>query len=815
MKISYNWLREYIKPIPSPEETSRILTSIGLEVESLEETESVKGGLKGVVVAEVLTCVKHPNADKLSITTVNLGNGIPVQVVCGAPNVRAGQKVPVATVGTVIYKGDESFTIKKSKIRDEVSEGMICAEDELGLGKDHDGIMVLDPSATPGTSASEYFGIESDFVMEIGLTPNRIDAASHFGVARDLAAFLSQTQKTELKLPSVTEFKTENKNLSIPVEILNPESCLRYSGITVSGIQVKPSPDWLKNKLSAIGLKSINNIVDITNFVLHETGQPLHAFDADEIKGKKIVVRTLPEGTQFTTLDEMGRKLSSEDLMICNAEEGMCIAGVFGGSKSGVKDTTTSVFIESACFSPVHVRKTARRHMLNTDSSFRFERGTDPNITIYAMKRAALLIKELAGGSISSEIVDVYPSPVKDFIVNLSYRNVNRLIGQEIEKEKIKSILSSLEIKIEEEKSDGLKLLVPPYRVDVRREADVIEEILRIYGYNNITIGESLHSALSYSNKPDKEKMVNLVSGFLSSNGFLEIMSNSLTRSSLYEKDAGEDKELVRISNPLSSDLNVMRKNLLYGALESLIYNVNRKNPDLRFYEFGNTYLLTDKVSSNPHDKYFEESHLALLISGDKYQANWNSPSSAGNFYQLKSYVELVLKRLGFNEGTLKVSSTLSDFYSEGLDISLNGKILVSFGKIHKNHLSIFEIKQNVYFADFSWDQVMKEIKKHSTIFTGLPKYPEVKRDLSMVLEKSVTYEQIKNAAQKAERKLLRNVVLFDVYEGDKIAAGKKSYAVSFILRDDEKTLTDQQIEKIMENILRTIEKDTGAQIRS
>jgi len=815
MKISYNWLKQYISPIPSPEETSKILTSIGLEVESLEEFESVKGGLKGIVVGEVLTCVKHPNADKLSVTTVNLGNGAPVQVVCGAPNVRAGQKVPVATVGTVLYNGDESFTIKKSKIRDEVSEGMICAEDEIGLGHSHDGILVLDPSAIPGTPASEYFKVESDFVMEIGLTPNRIDAASHFGVARDLAAYLAQSQKVELKFPDLSRFKSDNNSLSIPVEVLNHEACIRYSGITISGVEIKSSPEWLKNRLNAIGLKSINNVVDITNFVLHETGQPLHAFDADEISGNKVVVRTLTEGTHFTTLDEAVRKLSSEDLMICNANEGMCIAGVFGGARSGVKNETKNIFLESACFSPVHVRKTARRHMLNTDSSFRFERGSDPNITIPALKRAALLIKELAGGSISSGVVDVYPSPVADFEVNLSFANVSRLIGQEIEKEKIKKILASLDIKIIEETSTDLKLHVAPYRVDVRREADVIEEILRIYGYNNIQIGETVHSSLSYINKPDKDKVVNLVSDLLSSNGFLEIMSNSLTKSAYYEQEAKADKQLVRISNPLSSDLNAMRKNLLFGALESLIYNINRKNANLRLYEFGNTYLLTEKLSENPHDKYFEESHLALLLSGDKHEANWNSPSSPSNFYQLKAFTELILKRLGFNTEALKMATTQSGYFSEGLDINLNNKTLVSFGKVSKDHCNRFDIKQDVWFADFNFDFVMKELKKHTTRFVGLPKYPEVKRDLSMVLEKTVTFDEIRNASLKAEKKLLKNIVLFDVYEGDKIAAGKKSYAISFILRDDEKTLTDQQIEKIMGNIAHMLEKETGAQIRS
>ncbi len=815
MKISYNWLKEYINPIPSPEETSKILTSIGLEVESIEEFESIKGGLKGIVVGEVLTCEKHPNADKLSVTTVNIGSGEPVQVVCGAPNIRAGQKVPVATIGTTLYHGDESFSISKSKIRGELSEGMICAEDEIGLGKSHEGIMVLDPSAKPGTPASEYFKIESDFVLEIGLTPNRIDAASHYGVARDLAAFLNQTSKVELKRPDTKAFKVENNKLDIPVEVLNPDACIRYSGVTISGVEIKPSPEWLQNRLKAIGLKSINNVVDITNFVLHETGQPLHAFDADQISGKKVEVRTLPEGTLFKTLDETERKLSSEDLMICNANEGMCIAGVFGGLKSGVKDSTKNIFLESACFSPVHVRKTARRHVLNTDSSFRFERGTDPNITIYALKRAASLIKELAGGTISSEVVDVYPKPVADFELELSYKNVNRLIGQEIEKDKIKNILSSLDIKIKEETPTSLSLQVAPYRVDVKREADVIEEILRIYGYNNIHIGESVHSALSYIQKPDKEKMVNMVSDLLSSNGFLEIMSNSLTKSSYYEEETGADKELVRISNPLSSDLNAMRKNLLNGALESLIYNINRKNQDLRLYEFGNTYQLTEKRSENPHDKYFEESHLVMLVSGNKVEGNWTTQSVPSNFFQMKGFVEMVLKRLGFAMASLNVSTSQSDFYSEGLDIIVNTKVLVSFGKIHKKHSSRFDIRQDAFFADFNWDLVMKELKKHTTRFAGIPKYPEVKRDLSMVIEQAISFDQIRIAAVKAEKKLLKNVILFDVYEGEKIEAGKKSYAVSFTLRDDEKTLTDQQIEKIMENILKAIVKETGARIRA
>ena len=815
MKISYNWLKDYIKPIPSPEQTAEILTSIGLEVETFEEFESVKGSLKGVVIGEVITCIKHPNADKLSITTVNLGTGEPVRIVCGAPNVAVGQKVPVATIGTVLYKGNESFTISKTKIRGEESMGMICAEDELGLGTSHAGIMVLDPTLKPGTLASEYFNIVSDHIFEIGLTPNRIDAASHFGVARDIAAYLGQNQQVNLSKPSVESFKVENQNNIIPVEIADKQTCTRYSGLTISGITIKESPAWLKNKLRSIGLNPINNVVDITNFVMYEIGQPLHAFDADKVTGKKVVVKTLKAGTKFICLDGQEKELSSEDLMICNTQEGMCIAGVFGGIDSGVKAETKNIFLESACFSPVYVRRTSRRHLLFTDSSFRFERGSDPNITVYALKRAAILIKEIAGGEISSDIIDVYPEPINEIKINLSFKNLDRLIGQKIEKSKVISILKSLDIKVIKEDENGLDLEVATYRIDVKREADVIEEILRIYGYNNIELSKSLTSSLSFSLKPDKETINNMVSDLLSNNGFLEIMANSLTKSSYYEDEAGSNKDLVRIFNPLSSDLNSMRRTLLYGGLEALLLNTNHKNPNLKLFEFGNNYWKSDKKSDNPLDKYNEEQRLALFISGEKNEANWNTITVKSNFFQLKAYIELILKRLGFDMEKIDLNSTAEPYFSEGLDYSFKGKIIVNFGKISNQLIRNFDLKNELYYADFHWNDLIKNLEDHKTIFTELPKYPEVNRDLSMLLEKTVKFEHVKNVSLKAEKKLLKNIVLFDVYEGEKIASDKKSYAVSYTLRDDNKTLTDKEIDKIMNSITGALESELGAQIRS
>ncbi|HZL10857.1 MAG TPA: phenylalanine--tRNA ligase subunit beta [Prolixibacteraceae bacterium] len=816
MNISYRWLKEYIKLDYTADEVSAFLTQIGLEVGSMEEVETIKGGLRGLVIGEVLTCEEHPDSDHLSKTTVNIGNGEVLPIVCGAENVAAGQKVVVATVGTTLYDGDSEFKIKKSKIRGEVSEGMICAEDEIGLSASHAGIMVLDADAVPGTPASNYFKIESDFMLEVDLTPNRIDSASHIGVARDLAAFLNQKNPTSYNKPSVDAFKIDNHSLEIPVEVQNTAACPRYSGLTISNLVVKESPEWLKNKLKLIGLKPINNIVDITNFVLFETGQPLHAFDAAEIKGGKMVVRTLDAGTKFVTLDGIERELHQDDLVICNENEGMCIAGVFGGLHSGVKNTTTSIFLESAWFDSVYIRKTARRHTLSTDASFRFERGTDPNGTIYALKRATLLIKEVAGGEISSGIVDVYPNPVDDFKVDVTYSNIKRLIGVDLGKEKIKQILEALEIRIENETEEGLSLLVPPYRVDVKREVDVIEEILRIYGYNNIELPTQLNASLQYSVKPNPTKLRNLIAEMLTAQGFNEIWSNSLTKTAYYENNTVHPIEsTVKLFNPLSNDLGSMRQTLLYGGLESIAHNANRKNPDLRLYEFGNCYFHNgSKLNENPVRNYREEEHLAMFVTGDKEAANWAVPATKTSFFQLKSYVESVLKRMGFEAIKLKNEVFSNQLISEGIQYFINGKKLVEFGMISGKVLKAFDIENQVYFADFSMDTLFVELKNNKVVFAELPKYPEVRRDLALLLDKTVQFNQLRDLAFRSERKLLQSVDLFDVYEGKGIPEGKKSYAVSYILRDDEKTLNDKQIEKIMQKLVSTYERELGAQLR-
>lgn len=815
MNISYRWLKEYITIDNTAEEVAAFLTQIGLEVGSMEEVETVKGGLRGLVIGEVLTCEKHPDSDHLSKTTVNVGSEV-LPIVCGAPNVAAGQKVVVATVGTTLYDGDNEFKIKKSKIRGEVSEGMICAEDEIGLGTSHDGIMVLDPSAVPGTAASEYFKIESDYVLEVDLTPNRIDSASHIGIARDLAAYLKVKQPISYSRSSVDAFKVDNHNLQIPVEVLNTAACPRYSGVTISNVTVKESPEWLKNKLKLIGVRPINNIVDVTNFVLFETGQPLHAFDAAEIKGNKVVVRTAEAGSKFVTLDGMEREMHQDDLLICNESEGMCIAGVFGGLNSGVKDSTTAVFLESAWFDSVYIRKTARRHTLSTDASFRFERGTDPNGTIYALKRAALLIKEVAGGEISSEIVDVYPNPVADFKVDVSYANIKRLIGVDLGKEKIKQLLDALEIKIESETETGLSLLVPPYRVDVKRECDVIEELLRIYGYNNIGIPTQVNASLQYSVKPNPTKLRNLVAEMLTAQGFNEIWSNSLTKASYYDNNEVFPAEnTVKLFNPLSNDLGVMRQTLLYGGLETIAYNANRKNPDLRLYEFGNCYFYNGgNLKENPLRNYREEEHLALFISGEKEAANWLGAATPTSFFTLKSYVENVLKRFGFNPINLKIEGFSNAAISEGIQYLINGKKLVEFGIVSGKTPKAFGVENPVYYADFSMDVLFVELKNNKVLFAELPKYPEVRRDLALLLDKNIQFNQLRDLAYRSERKLLQSVDLFDVYEGKGVPEGKKSYAVSYILRDDEKTLNDKQIEKIMQKFVSTYERELGAQLR-
>jgi phenylalanyl-tRNA synthetase beta chain len=816
MNISYRWLKDYINLDSSPEEVAAYLTQIGLEVGSLEEVETVRGGLRGLVIGEVLTCEKHPDSDHLSKTTVHIGGGVVLPIICGAPNVAAGQKVVVATVGTTLYAGDSEFKIKKSKIRGEVSEGMICAEDEIGLGASHDGIMVLDPAAVPGTPASQYFKIESDFVLEVDLTPNRIDSASHIGIARDLAAFLKQNHNVSYSRPSVSDFRVDNHSLEIPVEVQNTEACHRYSGVTISNVTVKESPEWLKTKLSLIGLKPINNIVDVTNFVLFETGQPLHAFDAAAIKGRKVVVRTLDAGAKFVTLDGVERDMHPDDLMICNESEGMCIAGIFGGLHSGVKASTTSIFLESAWFDPVYIRKTARRHSLNTDASFRFERGTDPNGAIYALKRAALLIKEVAGGEISSEIVDIYPEPVGDFKVDVSFANIKRLIGVDLGREKIRHLLEALEIRIEEETETGMALLVPPYRVDVKREADVVEEILRIYGYNNIESPTQINASLQYSAKPNPAKIRNVISDLLTAQGFNEIWSNSLTKTAYYtDHSVFPLRNTVKLFNPLSNDLASMRQTLLYGGLEAIAYNANRKNADLRLYEFGNCYFYNGStLKDNPIRNYREEEHLALFVTGEKETANWAVPEIKTSFFLLKSYGENILKRLGFSVLTLKVDGFSNELIRDGIQYDINGRKLVEFGMVGSKVLKAFDIENPVYYADFSMDVLFVELKKNDVVFNELPKYPEVRRDLALLLDKPVQFNQLRDLAYRTERKLLQSVDLFDVYEGKGIPEGKKSYAVSFILRDDEKTLNDKQIEKIMQKLVSAYERELGAQLR-
>lgn len=817
MNISYKWLKDYINTDLTPEELETILTQTGLEVGGIEEVESIKGGLRGLVIGEVLTCEPHQDSDHLNKTTVNLGDGKATPIVCGAPNVAAGQKVVVATVGTILYDGDKEFKIKKSKIRGEVSEGMICAEDEIGLGKSHEGIMVLPDDAVVGTPAGEYFNVESDYCIEIDLTPNRIDGASHVGVARDLAAYLSQTEPKAYSKPSVEAFKVNDNSLIIPVELESPEACRRYSAVTISDIEIKESPEWLQNRLKIIGLNPINNVVDVTNYVMFELGQPLHAFDAAEIKGNKVIVKTVPNKTKFTTLDEVERELDENDLMICNSEEAMCIAGVFGGIKSGVKDSTTHIFLESACFDPVYVRKTARRHGLNTDASFRYERGTDPNLVIYALKRAALLIQEVAGGKISGNIVDIYPEPIEDFKVDVSYTNIIRLIGKDLGRDLIKTILTALEIKIEKEEGDVLSLAVPPYRVDVKREADVIEEILRIYGYNNVEIPLKINATLQYTEKITPVKVRNKAADILSAQGFNEIWSNSLTKADYYEnREAFNADNTVQLFNPLSADLGALRQSLIFNGLETIAYNANRKNSNIRIYEFGNCYFKDDAIQDeNPAKKYSEEEHLGIFISGNKERESWTCGQNESSFFQLKAYVENLLTRLGVKSEQLKTVGFSNDIITDGLVYTAyNKKEIAKVSIVSRKVLKEFGIEKSVYYADILMDNLYGILRNSKTSFVELPKYPEVRRDLALLLDKKINFNQITELAGKSERKLLRRIDLFDVYEGKGVPEGKKSYAVSFILRDDEKTLNEKQIEKIMNKLINTFEKELGAQLR-
>ena len=818
MKISYNWIKDYLNIDLEPARVAEILTAIGLEIEGMEEWVSVKGGLNGVVIGEVLTCKKHPDADKLSVTTVDIGGLQPLQIVCGAPNVAAGQKVPVATVGTVVFKGAESLEIRKSKIRGVLSEGMICAEDELGIGNSHDGIMVLNHDAKPGTPADSYFNIVKDHVFEIGLTPNRIDSGSHFGVSRDLAAYMNINAGLDSKavLPSVSDFKPDNNNNPYVVIIENTIDCPRYSGITISGVTIGESPDWLKNKLKAVGLNPINNVVDVTNFVQHEAGQPLHAFDADKIEGKKVIIRNLPEKSKFTTLDDVERNLSSRDLMICNSKEGMCIAGVFGGIKSGITASTKNIFLESAYFNPVAIRKTSKRHGLKTDASFRFERGADPNITIWALKRAIMLIKELAGGMISSEVVDSYPNPIKNVEVEVNFNNINRLIGKKIEPDTIKKILSLLDIEITHDDGVNMALVIPSYRVDVKQEADVIEEILRIYGYNNVEVDLHVNSTLSYPEKPNREKVINIVSDLLSANGFSEIMCNSLCPAGWYDQIEDFDKDqLVILANPLSSDLNAMRQTLLFGGLNSIIWNINRQNSDLKLYEFGHCYFY--HKSDQPYPKvtsFTEKTSLDLFITGNTGRLSWNSRTNPSDFFNIKSSVEMILSRLGVKPESLISGGTNKKYFAESSTYILNNKLVAEAGRISKSYLSKFDIGQDVYWGHIEWDYLLKMIKKHSISFSELSKYPSVKRDLALLLDRSIKFSQVRDIALRTEKNLIHDINLFDVYENDSLGKNKKSYAVSFILRDDLKTMTDKNIDKIMNNLIKAFENELNAQIR-
>ena len=808
MKISYNWLKQFIKIDWDAEKTGELLTDLGLEIEGIERYESVQGGLKGIVVGEVLTCEQHPNADRLKLTTVDIGGDTPVQIVCGAPNVAAGQKVPVATIGTTLYTAEgEAWKIKKGKIRGEESHGMICAEDELGLGESHDGIMVLDQKIKVGTTAAEIFEVENDDVFEIGLTPNRADAMSHYGVARDLKAGLLQKEvPLELITPSVMSYHVDTRSLKIDVDVQDKEKCPRYCGVTISGIKVEPSPNWLQHRLKSIGLSPINNIVDITNYVLHELGQPLHAFDANKISNNKVVVKTCKAGTKFTTLDEVVRELHEDDLMICDGEKPMCIAGVFGGIDSGVTEGTTNIFLESAYFDPVSVRKTAKRHGLNTDASFRFERGIDPNITEYALKRAALLITEIAGGEITSDISDAYPNKIEDFQVRLSFENAAKLIGEEIPKETIKSILTSLEIKVNNVTETGLGLTVPAYRNDVQREADIIEEILRVYGYNNVGTTEKLNASISNSSRFEDYKLQNIIGNQLASQGFFEIMANSLTSPKYVElsNDLNQDHN-VKMLNPLSNDLEVMRQSLLFSGLEAVSHNINRKRNDLKLFEFGKTY---HQYSDNRD----EHKHLSLFVTGNKNEERWNTPTSPSDFFYLKGIVETILQRLGLNR--LKSSPAKSDIFSEGIRFSLGKKNLVDFGLVKKSVLKHFGISQHVLFADFNWDNVLDMAQHNKIKFTDIPKYPEVRRDFALLLDNTVTFEDIHTIAKQTEKQLLKNINLFDVYEGKNLPTGKKSYAVSFTLQDENKTLTDKQIDKIMNKLQSNFESKLGAELR-
>ena len=823
MNISYKWLKRYIDLHDDAETVAKILTSIGLEVGTVEEVETIKGGLKGLVVGEVLTCEAHPNSDHLHITQVNIGEAEPLPIVCGAPNVAAGQKVIVATVGTVLYDGDQSFTIKKGKLRGEDSWGMICAEDEIGVGTDHAGIIVL-PADTPvGMKAADYYHIENDTIIEVDITPNRSDAASHYGVARDLYAYYkAHGQHIALTKPSVEAFKIDNKQLPISVHVDATDACPRYSGVSIQGVEVKESPEWLKNSLLAIGLRPINNIVDVTNFVLHECGQALHAFDADKIKGHEIHVRYARQGEKFVTLDGVEREMDARDLMIANADEAMCIAGVFGGLESGVTEGTKNVFLESAYFDPVTIRKTSRRHQLQTDASFRYERGCDPNNTLYVLKRAALLIQEVAGGQVAMEVTDTKSADFSPWPVTIEISRVNSLIGKAIGEKTIETILKALEIEIIAKNGDTWQLAVPRYRVDVQRECDVVEDLLRIYGYDNVEFPEKLNTSLAYGLKPDPEKLRRRIAEQLTAQGFNEILNNSLTKVAYYEPlEQMPLANCVKIMNPLSSDLGVMRQTLLFGGLESIARNANRKNSDLKFYEFGNCYhykptlTLPEGKELDPLIRYSEEPHLGLWLTGNKAAQSWVRKEEKTSFYQLHAYVNNILVRLGVDVAKVTIERLENELFSDGLVLkAANGKALGFIGIVARKQLKAFDIDQEVFYADLDWNTLLKQNKQYKAVISDLPKYPEVKRDFALLVDKAVEFADLARAAFGTEKKLLKNVYLFDVYEGKNLEAGKKSYALSFILQDTENTLKDTQIENIMNRLKKTFEETFGATLR-
>ncbi len=820
MNISYKWLKEYVDFSLSAEEVCAALTSGGLEVDALEEVQSIKGGLKGLYVGQVLTCEAHPNSDHLHVTTVDLGKETPSQIVCGAPNVAAGQKVIVADLGCVLYDGDKEFVIKKSKLRGVESCGMICAEDEIGVGTSHDGIIVLPEDAVVGTPAAEYYHLESDWLIEVDITANRADALSHWGVARDLYAWLKQNgYQTALHRPSCDEFKVDDNSLPIKVTIENTEACRRYACVSVTGCEVKESPEWLRNKLTTVGLRPINNIVDITNYVMMAYGQPLHTFDADMVTGHHIIVKPQPEGTKFVTLDGEEHELGPHDLAICNEEEPMCIAGVFGGKGSGTYETTRNVVLESAYFHPTWIRKSARRHGLSTDASYRFERGVDPNGIIYALKQAAILCKQLAGGKISMEICDEYPSPIADSVVDLKYDYVNSLVGKVIPAETVKSIVTSLEMVVEKKSEEGLVLRVPAYRVDVQRPCDVVEDILRIYGYNNVEIPTQLKSSLVIKGDEDiKHRLHNLVAEQLVGCGFNEIMNNSLTKSAYYDHlNTYKPEHLVRIMNPLSSDLNVMRQSLVFGGLESVAYNINRRMPNLRFFEFGNCYQFDPekKNADDPMRAYREEYHLGMWVTGKRVVGSWAHPNEDSTFYELKAYVENVLLRMGVQTGAVVLKNGSNDIFSKSIAIeNRGGKLLGEMGIVSQQLLKVAGIEQPVYFADLNWTALMKIVRKNKVQYSEISKYPAVSRDLALLVDKSVEFTQIEQIARATEKKLLKNVELFDVYEGKNLPAGKKSYAVNFILQDDQHTLNDKQIEAIMNKLIQALKTKLSAELR-